>query len=103
MVSIVRASKGKELNSSQYNKEIIQEGPNKDHSQISLTTTPLIVPLRPIKMEITSRKNVVLDSDSEVEKEEMNGRKGEFYDASNEFPSDKEHRIKRPSQRQQKM
>ena len=47
------------------------------------------MPLRPVKMEITSLENVVPDSNLEVEKEEMNGRKDEFYDASNELPSDK--------------
>ena len=42
-------------------------------------------------------ENVVFDLGLEVEKEEMNGRKDEFYDAFDKFPSDKEHRIKNPS------
>ena len=39
----------------------------------------------------------MLDSNLEVEKEEMNGRKDEIYDAFDEFPYDKEIRIKNPS------
>ena len=97
MVIIVRASKGEEADSSQYNEETILEGSNKDYFQISSTTTPLIVPLRPVKMDITSIEDVVVDSHSEVEKEEMNGREDEFYDVFDEFPLDEKHRIKKPS------
>ena len=86
MVSIVHASKGEEADSSQHDKEIILEVPNKDFSRTSLTTTPLAVPLKPKKMEITSIKDVVVNSNSKVEKEEMNGRDVEFYDAFDEFP-----------------
>ena len=53
MVNIVHASEGEETNNSQYNEEIILEGPNKDYSQISSNITPLVVPLRPVGIEIT--------------------------------------------------
>ena len=45
----------------------------------------------------------MVDSNSKVEKEEMNGREDEFYDASNRLPFDEEHRMKKTLRRQWKM
>ena len=85
-----------------------------DHSRVRMTTTPLKVPLMPMRMEITSIKDVHTDFDwgqesKREEKEEIDvedkeeRRQGDFYDASNKFPLDEEHMAKKPSRRQQKM
>ena len=69
MVSIVHASKGEEADNSQCDEEIILEGPNKDRSRINSTTTPLILPLKLVRIEMTSIQDVGVDLDENEEKE----------------------------------
>ena len=104
MVNIIQDPEESITESSTYDEEIILEGPGMDSSRVSYSiepTTSQEIPLMLVRMEITSVEDVDLDSMrgkelSEVEKDESNGSdgnemtEGEFYDASDELPSDKE-------------
>ena len=85
-----------------------------DHSRINTTTqntTPTKVPLIPVQMEITSIKDVNSNSNQGedlygLKQEGLDGGEeekveGEFYDAFDQFLSNKEHVTTKPLIRQQ--
>ena len=118
MVSVIHDPNEGELVSSDYDKEIILEGPEMDSSRISTTATEVSssqIPLMPMKMEITSIEDLSSSSSSEKdsrnvrrwkvrrEKKQKDKEDGEFHDASDEFPSEKETKEKKPTRRQKIM
>ena len=114
MVSIVQESEESITESRNYDEEIILEGPRIDSSRISHSielATSQEIPLMPMRMEITFVEDVDVDSLqgkelSEVKRGETSGSdrnemiEGEFYDASDELPSDEENSKKKPSRKQ---
>ena len=111
VVSIVQEPKESVTKSSGYDEKIILEGPKMDPSRIQQSIEPTTsrgIPLVPLKMEITSIEDVDDDStqgkeSSEEEKGDNIGSdgkeliEGEFYDTSDEFPSNEEDLKKKPS------